>query len=159
MLKYTEAQVCFSEVPEEITLCINISGCPLHCKGCHSPHLQNDIGEELTPTILSNLITQNYGITCVAFMGGDAKTQEVIKLIAWVKENTKLKVCWYSGRELNHTEAYKYLDYLKVGPYKENLGGLNSPTTNQRFYKIKHIMKDNNLQYVLEDITLKFQRQ
>ena len=29
MLKYLNAPVTFAEVPDEITLCINITGCPL----------------------------------------------------------------------------------------------------------------------------------
>ena len=29
------------------------------------------------------------------------------------------------------------LDYLKLGPYDERLGGLDSPTTNQRFYRVE----------------------
>lgn len=28
------------------------------------------------------------------------------------------------------------LDYLKLGPYDERLGGLDSPATNQRFYRV-----------------------
>ena len=59
MLKYVEVQVGFSEVPEEIALCINISGCPIHCKGCHSPHLWKDIGKELTVEVLERLIGKN----------------------------------------------------------------------------------------------------
>lgn len=36
MLKYTDTRVTFSEVPDEVTLCINISGCLCHCEWCHS---------------------------------------------------------------------------------------------------------------------------
>ena len=53
MIKYKETQVTFSEVPDEISLCINISNCPHRCKGCHSPYLQEDVGYELTPSGLS----------------------------------------------------------------------------------------------------------
>ena len=38
-MKYTDTQVTFSEFPDEIALCINISNCPWHCPGCHSPEL------------------------------------------------------------------------------------------------------------------------
>ena len=34
----------------------------------------------------------------------------------------------------------KYFDYVKVGPYVERFGGLDKKTTNQRLYKVKHIM-------------------
>ena len=47
MLKYVDTKIVFREVPDEITLCINISNCPCHCKGCHSPYLAEDIGTVL----------------------------------------------------------------------------------------------------------------
>lgn len=157
MLKYTETQVGFSEVPEEITLCINISGCPIHCKGCHSPHLWENIGTELNSAVLSKLIANNQGITCVAFMGGDADPKEVEALARWVKRKTKLKVCWYSGREASNAALnYDYFDYIKVGQYKEDKGGLDKKTTNQRFYKVKHVWENDLAFNMLEDITFKF---
>lgn len=47
MLKYVDARVVFQEIPDEITLAINISNCPCHCKGCHSQYLAEDIGKPL----------------------------------------------------------------------------------------------------------------
>ncbi len=64
MLKYVEKQVTFAEIPDEISLCINISNCPIRCKGCHSQHLWKDIGEPLTESSLRLLIEKNIGITC-----------------------------------------------------------------------------------------------
>ena len=71
MIKYTDIAVTFAEVPDEISLCINISNCPNHCKGCHSAYLADDLGSELTISALKGMIERNKGITCVAFMGGD----------------------------------------------------------------------------------------
>lgn len=157
MLKYTEVQVGFSEVPGEIALCINISGCPVHCAGCHSPHLWEDIGTELKPVVLSDLIAKNPGVTCIAFMGGDSAPKEVEALARWVKNNTELKVCWYSGRESPHvTVKYDYFDYIKVGQYKEDKGGLDKETTNQRFYKVKHVLGNGCVLNMLDNITFKF---
>lgn len=157
MLKYAEAVVGFSEVPEEIALCINISGCPIHCKGCHSPHLWKDIGAELKPVVLSDLIAKNQGITCMAFMGGDNSPQEIEDLARWVKNNTELKVCWYSGKSLNNMAVdYNYFDYIKTGPYEPDKGGLDSPTTNQRFYKLRHEVENGFPYIVFDDITYKF---
>ena len=45
MLKYVDTLVTFSEIPDEITLCINISNCPCKCPGSHSSYLAQDIGE------------------------------------------------------------------------------------------------------------------
>ena len=46
MLKYVDAKVVFAEVPDEVTLAINISNCPCQCKGCHSSYLAQDIGKK-----------------------------------------------------------------------------------------------------------------
>jgi anaerobic ribonucleoside-triphosphate reductase activating protein len=141
MLKYQEVLVGFSEVPEEIALCINISGCPIHCEGCHSPHLWENTGENLTEESLNNLVCSNPGITCVAFMGGDGEPEEIFKLAKWVKDNTRLKVCWYKGTYLythfrGNYDMFLYFDYIKSGAYIKRRGGLDNPNTNQRFYKI-----------------------
>ena len=47
MLKYVDTQVVFREIPNEITLAINISNCPFKCEECHSPYLREDIGKPL----------------------------------------------------------------------------------------------------------------
>ena len=149
MLKYVDTLVTFSEVPDEITLCINITGCKIGCKNCHSPYLAEDIGEELNSHSLKKLIDDNKGITCVSFMGGDSNTLDIDALAQWVKINYPLKVAWYSGRqELSKDINLQWFEYIKLGPYIEELGPLNSKTTNQRFYKVS-----NNK---LIDITYKF---
>ena len=48
MLKYYNYMVTFSEVPDEISLCINITGCPIRCTDCHSKFLWENIGKEIT---------------------------------------------------------------------------------------------------------------
>lgn len=161
MLKYNETKVTFAEVPEEVTLCIEISGCPIHCPGCHSKHLWDNIGEDLKPVVLSDLIAKNNGISCIAFMGGDSEPEYIYELAKWVKKNTELKVCWYSGASLRGDIVLEDFDYIKTGPYKEELGGLDSITTNQRFYEVrakKEYNSDKILFYYLEDITNKFQK-
>ena len=59
MVKYLETAVTFEEIPDEVTLAINISNCQNHCEGCHSPWLREDVGEELTPEVLNGLIDKN----------------------------------------------------------------------------------------------------
>ena len=86
MLKYVDTLVGFAEIPDEITLCINISNCPCHCEGCHSPYLSQDIGEPLDLQHLTDLIDSNKGITCVCIMGGDANPSEVDDIAQDIKE-------------------------------------------------------------------------
>ena len=138
MLKYVDTKVVFQEVPDEVTLAINISNCPCQCKGCHSPYLAEDIGEPLDLQHLTNLIDSNKGITCVCIMGGDANSSEVDDIAQDIKEYyPKLKVAWYSGKqELSKDINLEFFDFIKLGPDKEELGPLNSRTTNQRFYKV-----------------------
>ena len=62
MLKYTDYDIVFQEIPDEVTLAINLSNCPNRCKGCHSPYLQQNVGEALTEENLSVLL-QKYGIS------------------------------------------------------------------------------------------------
>ena len=159
MLKYVDAVVTFSEIPDEITLCLNISGCPIHCPACHSKYLWEDIGDKLTKTALVDLLTSNNGITCVCFMGGDQSPEEIFKLSDWVHKfySNKIKTAWYSG---NNKIPYNCnLDYIKIGPYIEDFGPLNNPNTNQRFYILgKHLNKMDANSNMYYDITDKFWR-
>lgn len=154
-MKTTNNEVTFAEVPDEIALCINISGCPIHCKGCHSTFLWEDVGEPLTLTLVCKLIDNNPGVSCICFMGGIQDPQYIISLTKAIRELYDIKIAWYVGVSLfkllkYHKEFYLF-DYLKVGAYKEKRGPLTSERTNQRFYKVegKHLWN-------LKDITYKF---
>lgn len=150
MLKYTEAKVTFAEIPDEITLCINISNCPFSCKGCHSPELSKDIGKSLDVDTIDTLINDNTGISCVCFMGGDLEPLTISCMAQEIKAYyPKLKIGWYSGASnINKEINLKYFDYIKIGPYIKDLGPLTTKTTNQKLYKVEN----KNL----SDITYKF---
>lgn len=136
MFKYFNTMVVFEEVPNEISLAINISNCPCKCKGCHSPFLWKDIGTNLTLKELERLIVKNDGITCVCLMGGDCDHNYVCELAEFIKVNhPDLKVCWYTGRDELDCDT-KNFDYIKIGHYNAELGSLDKKTTNQRFYRI-----------------------
>lgn len=87
MLKYVDTRVCFAEIPDEITLCINLSNCPCHCKGCHSPYLAEDIGEILTNCRIQKLLEENKGVTAICFMGGDNDPRLVNHYAKLIKES------------------------------------------------------------------------
>ena len=144
MVKYVDTLVTLSEFPNEIALCINISGCPNHCYHCHSQYLSEDTGTILNKESLFNLIEQNQGITCVGFLGGDQAPNTINWLAKCIKETyPNLKVGWYSGKqELSKDIDLNYFDYYKLGPYIEEKGPLSNPNTNQVFYsKGKHLYK------------------
>jgi len=136
-MKIASYDIVFQEIPSEVTLAFNISGCPNRCKGCHSPYLQTDCGEELTEEVITHLLSV-YGsaITCVCFMGGDQAPETVLHFAQHVRQYNK-KTAWYSGKSEMYEHAPQFFDYIKTGDYREELGGLQSPTTNQRLYKIE----------------------
>ena len=152
MLKYVNTDIVFQEIPDEVTLAVNISNCPCRCPGCHSTYLWQDIGQPLTGDVMDTLMRRyGDGITCVCFMGGDGDPDDVASLSRYMHEKYPgIKLGWYSGRtETKRHTAASLFDYVKSGPYKEALGGLKSKTTNQRLYK-----RDGNGQFV--DITSRF---
>ena len=157
MVKYKPdtVQVVFEEIPDEVTLAIEITNCPGQCVGCHSPWLRDDIGDELTKEKLFELIDVNKGITCVCFMG-EGKDQETLKSLAADVHvrYPHLKTALYSGRTAVEPEYDWYFNYVKVGPYIPECGPLNVKTTNQRLYRIEAHLDDTLCKR--EDITYKF---
>ena len=152
MLRYINTDIVFQEFPDEVTLAINISGCPCRCPGCHSQFLWADRGEELTAEALSALIRETEAtITCVGFMGGDADPAAVDILAKYVQDHHHdLKTGWYTGRTaISPLIDQQHFDYIKVGPYLRHLGALDSPRTNQRMYRR---CRDGSF----EDITSRF---
>ena len=154
-MKYYNAMVVFEEIPNEITLAINITNCPCHCKGCHSKFLWEDVGTELTIDELDRLVGKNDGITTVCFMGGDAEPEMINKMAEYVHEVKQLKVGWYSGMDEYYKNVeFNWFDYIKLGHYDEEFGALNKPTTNQKLYKLTHkILEDDVKKIEFEDIT------
>jgi anaerobic ribonucleoside-triphosphate reductase activating protein len=140
MLKCCSYDIVCQEIPNEISLAVNISGCPNRCPGCHSPWLWENEGKEMTTELLSDIIGKySAAITCFCFMGGDADPSEIQRLSLWIRgEYPHLKTAWYSGREaVPDGFDIKCLDYIKLGPYIESLGGLKSPLTNQALYNVR----------------------
>ena len=156
-MKYLFEAVTFSEVPDEITLCISISGCTIHCQGCHSRELWEDKGTPLTLDELQRLLDKHKGITCVCIMGGEHDIDTLVELFMCAYK--RIKTAWYCGLDLipkDKLGILQYLDFVKTGHYDQELGGLDSPTTNQRFYKVEHT---SNGDYKTIDITYKFFKQ
>jgi len=160
MIKYLDTAVVFNEIPDEVTLAIEITNCPGMCEGCHSPWLREDIGEELTPEVLDELIRKNRGLNCICFMG-EGKDPEALKRLAFgihLRSDYPYKVALYSGRNEVEEDYAMYFDFIKVGPYMPKYGPLNKETTNQRLYQItKNFDEDaGKVEIILEDITYKF---
>lgn len=153
-IKYYTKRICFQEIPDEISFTYFLTNCPNKCENCHSPHLREDIGTAVGSSLSSDLEKHKDTCSCVLFMGGDDDRQ--IDSLAFNLAHCKakgFKTALYSGFDLEHAppDLLYLLDYIKVGPYIEQLGGLKEKTTNQRLYKIV----DGK---ITEDITYMFWR-
>jgi len=142
-LKYIGYGIALQEVPDEISLVFNISNCPHRCKGCHSEYLWEDTGEDLMDTFQDVIKQYEENITCVCFMGGDQDIKQLKIILEYIK-NLGYKTCVYSGSD--DFDLFKdclpYLDWLKIGSYKEELTvnnniqyGIKLATSNQKMYK------------------------
>lgn len=142
MLKYDTYDITFRELPNEVTLTFSISNCPNNCSGCHSPHLREDIGRDLggVKKILPKYLDH---ITSVCFLGHghpEKHKPQFLGILHYISETyPDLKIGLYSGLDDMIDEFKPYLHYYKVGPYIEELGGLDSPeTTNQVLHALKN---------------------
>lgn len=138
-----------SEIPGETAVYIEFSGCRQNCPGCHSDYLIGDHGDSLSleATVYNAYaLTKKYpyDITAIVLMGGTTNNgiteKSLNTLIKALAKKTGLPIGLYSGRD---EDPDKYLEteelkWVKTGSYKKALGGLEEPTTNQRFYVKEH---------------------
>ncbi len=143
---YYDFQVVLQEVPGEISLCFSISGCNMHCEGCHSPFLWKEgNGSLLTNEVYTKILNQYQNLaTCVLFMGGEWHPEELIAMLQLAK-NKNYKTCLYTGEETISENLKSHLTFLKTGKWKQELGGLESRTTNQKFIEVPTNQKLNYL--------------
>lgn len=85
MLKYESTLITFTEIPQEISLCFNLTQCPCHCENCFEPWLREDYGTPLTIQTIDTEIDKHKNFTCICFMGGDADHQYLYTLITKLK--------------------------------------------------------------------------
>ena len=130
-------QVVFQEVPDEVSLAFTITGCPLRCRGCHSRNTWNKrLGETLSLKSFAQYLRQyDAMITCVLFFGGEWSSAHLIEKLKFAR-CSGLKSCLYTGLESIPQDIACHLDYLKLGAWRSDLGGLDSPKTNQKFYNL-----------------------
>lgn len=139
MLKYLYTDVVFQEIPNEMSLALAISGCNIRCPGCHSRELWEDKGTPLTIEAINELLQLEEGVSCLLLMGGERDIDTLIRIFMYFHK--KIKTAWYCGLDnipKDKMGVLEYLDFYKIGHYDAELGGLNSPTTNQKLYKISH---------------------
>lgn len=140
MIKYVPelTSVVIEEIPDRLTLAVEISRCQGTCEGCHSPFLRGDIGAALTEDAVDRLFEQNFGVNCFLFLGEGDDRAALLHMADYIHSVHGVRVALYSGREDVEQELWHAFDYIKVGPYRAELGPLNRPMTNQRIYRVEH---------------------
>lgn len=161
--------ITLNEVPDKVAFFIELGSCTQKCKGCHSKELW---GEVKTPTPLDDLLAEaeqaiDKGANAIVLMGGTCNkmsTPDLLKVLDGLSEIAP--TCLYSGLDDEETNTYiaehSGITWIKTGSYREELGGLSSPITNQKFYRKEYELVSKNHQYsyhkvVLVDCTHLFQ--
>jgi anaerobic ribonucleoside-triphosphate reductase activating protein len=143
MINYSSYTITLSEMPGYIALAFSFTGCKVGCKDCHSKYLwDKELGSELTPEVFTSIVKHYEGyIDAVLFLGDIEFGTDLADLLITTRDYN-LTVGIYTGMDLQDCGTYlQLLDYVKFGPYKKELGGLDSLTTNQRYVRAKD-MKD-----------------
>lgn len=146
-MKFFKYDILFQEVPNEISIAFYMVGCPLRCKGCHSTELwdSSPYGDSLEDSPFLELLKKYQGYaSCVLFLGGEWEKDRLIELLNKAK-CYGYKTALYSGLTELPGDLMAKLDFAKLGPWRSDLGGLDSPTTNQEFWDIKNHEKLNHL--------------
>ena len=129
--------VVLEEIPDRVSLAVEISNCRGNCVGCHSPFLRKNIGRELTTEVIDQLVAEHFGVNCFLFLGEGRDPEALLDLAVHVR-SLGLEVAVYSGRDTVEDIFWNYFDYIKLGPYRPECGPLNHPTTNQRLYRVEN---------------------
>lgn len=163
--------ITLTEIPDRITYFIELGNCTQHCAGCHSPYLADSV---ISPPTLAGVERMaeraaERGANAIALMGGTTNgisDNDLITILSHL--SCILPVCLYSGSDDAERDrdlaSQGNATWLKTGSYKAELGGLTSPTTNQRFYHIDYrYAKDHSGVYtgteaVFTDLTHLFQK-
>ena len=130
-------QICFQEVPDEVSLAFTITGCPLRCQGCHSQDTWDpETGIQLNNDNFQHYLTRYQGlVSCVLFFGGEWNPAALLDKLSLAKKHG-LKTCLYTGKTKVSQHLIAQLDYLKTGAWRPNQGGLEKEKTNQRFIEL-----------------------
>lgn len=132
--------ITLNEVPNKVAVFVEFSNCHLKCEGCHSNHLHSDMfdGEKTDIKYILSYVEKQIdkGAEYIVLMGGDTNgvpKEDLYLLIDRLAEIAPVML--YSGSEDTSILTETNLTLLKTGGYIEELGGLLSPTTNQKVFK------------------------
>ncbi len=120
-----------------------LQGCYFKCSGCHNKStwdIKN--GQEMSINELANILKEKAFNKKITISGGEPLMQKDA-LLELLKELDGYDIFLYTGHEYEDVpeEILKYLKYIKVGRFIEELKSSTTPfvgSTNQRFIEVKH---------------------
>lgn len=122
--------IVLMELPGEVSLAFAVAGCPGNCPGCSWKEKSLGSQVEMTMDAFQDLLLSVKGlVTCVLFLGGEWNSD--LNTFLDVSREYGFKTGLYTGRNNVSKETEERLTYLKTGEYIAELGGLESPNTNQ----------------------------
>ena len=136
-----------------------ISGCSLHCKGCHNPETWNlnsgKLFDEEAKKELFEALDKPY-IKGITFSGGhpleNENITEVYCLCKEIKEKFPTKDIWlYSGYQFEDINSYlimKYIDVLVDGKYIDEQRDITLKwrgSRNQRVINVQETLKQGKI--------------
>lgn len=144
--------VTMMEVPDHLAFYIEFGNCKQKCKGCHSPHLWEDVENKTTmeDLLASASDAVSKGANAIVLMGGTTNGISSTHLISLIDKLAEIApVCLYSGsndfeRDMVLATVTK-LTWIKTGSYQDDKGGLMSAETNQKFLRKENV----NLNYAI----------
>lgn len=124
-----------------------VSGCNIHCKGCHNKELWPlKSGKEMSvEDVYKELMNDDFNIS---ILGGEPLLQydAILDLCKMIKRHSAKTIWLWTGLELArvqdaHPELLDYVDVLVDGPYKEQYKDRNlifRGSSNQKIYQVNH---------------------
>lgn len=138
--------ITLAEMPNYISHYIQLADCSIRCPMCHSKELWGSTHRVSLDSIY-NIAEENVnkGADMIIIFGDINNGISSMDLLCLTNRLKKLSpICIYSGASTILESLGDYIGYildnisfLKLGAYKEEFGGLNKKTTNQRMYKVE----------------------
>lgn len=149
-MKISSIETTFLDYPKHTAMIVFMTGCVHNCRNCHNPQLQDPkFGSDITLDEIVVEYKKRPLCKAIVFSGGDPLFQKE-SLIEYCKELSKIaKIGVYTGYSVSAVpeELLKYISFLKTEPYIEELGGLESPKTNQKCWDVQGGVMVLNTEY------------
>ncbi|EJT6164986.1 radical SAM protein [Clostridium perfringens] len=120
-----------------------LQGCSIRCKNCHNKEAQN-VGDGILYDIdqLIIYVKERCLNKKITISGGEPLEQyESVKYLVKKLSEYNFNICLYTGLTLEkvNKDIFKYLNYIKVGEFREDLKDLKLAfrgSSNQKIYKV-----------------------